>query len=50
LPPGKRSARTRIDKSDRFARRVATFDRHALADIKHFVNNVSLPADAEYPL
>jgi enoyl-CoA hydratase/carnithine racemase len=34
---------------DRFARRVATFDRQALADIKHFVNMVSLPADAEFP-
>jgi enoyl-CoA hydratase/carnithine racemase len=34
---------------DRFARRVATFDRRALADIKHFVNGVSLPADAEFP-
>jgi len=34
---------------DRFARRVATFDRQALADIKHFVNNVSLPADEEFP-
>jgi enoyl-CoA hydratase/carnithine racemase len=34
---------------DRFARRVSTFDRQALADIKHFVNNVSLPADEEFP-
>src|SRR5713101_9464456 len=34
---------------DRFARRVSTFDRQALADIKHFVNNVSLPPDAEFP-
>ena len=34
---------------DRFARRVATFDRQALADIKHFVNNVSLPPDGEFP-
>ncbi len=33
----------------RFARRVATFDRQALADIKHFVDNVSLPPDAEFP-
>jgi enoyl-CoA hydratase/carnithine racemase len=32
---------------DRFARRVATFDRRALAEIKRFVNDVSLPADAE---
>jgi hypothetical protein len=32
-----------------FARRVATFDRQALADIKHFVDNVSLPPDAEFP-
>jgi len=30
-------------------RRVSTFDRQALADIKHFVNNVSLPADEEFP-
>ena len=37
------------DFVDRFARRVATFDRQALADIKHFVNNVSLPADEEFP-
>jgi enoyl-CoA hydratase/carnithine racemase len=34
---------------DRFARRVSTFDRQALADIKHFVNKVSLPAEAEFP-
>jgi enoyl-CoA hydratase/carnithine racemase len=27
----------------RLARRVSTFDREALADIKYFVNNVSLP-------
>ena len=34
---------------DRFARRVSTFDRQALADIKHFINRVSLPADEEFP-
>ena len=34
---------------DRFARRVAAFDRQALADIKHLVDNVSLPPDAEFP-
>ena len=34
---------------DRFARRVSTFDRQALADIKHFVNEVSLPADEAFP-
>ena len=34
----------------RFARRVSTFDRQALADIKHFVTRVSLPADEEFPL
>ena len=34
---------------DRFARRVSTFDRQALADIKHFVNKVSLPDDEEFP-
>ena len=33
----------------RFARRVSAFDRQALADIKHFVNRVSLPADEEFP-
>src|SRR5882724_11668351 len=32
-----------------FARRVSTFDRQALTDIKHFVNRVSLPADEEFP-
>jgi enoyl-CoA hydratase/carnithine racemase len=34
---------------DAFARRVSRFDRQALADIKHFVNAVSLPADEEFP-
>ena len=34
---------------DHFARRVSTFDRQALADIKHFVNKVSLPDDVEFP-
>jgi enoyl-CoA hydratase/carnithine racemase len=34
---------------DHFARRVSTFDRQALTDIKHFVNKVSLPADEEFP-
>jgi len=34
---------------DHFARRVSTFDRQALADIKHFINRVSLPADEELP-
>ena len=37
------------DFVDRFARRVSTFDRQALADIKHFVNKVSLPADEGFP-
>jgi len=37
------------DFVDRFARRVSTFDRQALADIKHFVNEVSLPADEGFP-
>jgi enoyl-CoA hydratase/carnithine racemase len=37
------------DFVDRFARRVSTFDRQALAEIKHFVNKVSLPADEEFP-
>jgi len=32
---------------DRFARRVSKFDRQALADIKHFVNNVSLNLKAD---
>ena len=36
------------DVVDRFARRVSTFDRQALADIKHFVNKVSLPADETF--
>jgi hypothetical protein len=34
--------------ADRFARRVSTFDRQALKDIKYFVNNVSLPSDEEF--
>ena len=33
----------------RFARRVSTFDWRALADIKHFVDAVSLPADEGFP-
>ena len=37
------------DFVDRFARRVAAFDRQALLDIKHFVNRVSLPNDEEFP-
>jgi enoyl-CoA hydratase/carnithine racemase len=37
------------DFVDRFACRVSTFDRQALADIKHFVNKVSLPADEGFP-
>src|SRR5260370_323723 len=37
------------DFVDRFARRVSTFDRQALADIKYFVNEVSLPADGGFP-
>jgi enoyl-CoA hydratase/carnithine racemase len=37
------------DFVDRFARRVSSFDRQALADIKHYVNKVSLPADEEFP-
>jgi enoyl-CoA hydratase/carnithine racemase len=34
---------------DRFARRIAGFERQALLDIQHFVNIVSLPPDAEFP-
>jgi enoyl-CoA hydratase/carnithine racemase len=34
---------------DRFADRVSMFDRQALADIKRFVNKVSLPPDEEFP-
>ena len=34
---------------DRFARRVAAFDRQALTDIKQFVNKFSLPDDEEFP-
>jgi enoyl-CoA hydratase/carnithine racemase len=37
------------DFVDRFARRVSAFDRQALADIKHFVNEISLPADEGFP-
>jgi enoyl-CoA hydratase/carnithine racemase len=37
------------DFIDRFARRISTCDRQALADIKHFVNEVSLPADEGFP-
>jgi len=37
------------DFVDSFTRRVSTFDRQALADIKHFVNEISLPADEEFP-
>src|SRR6266850_1362760 len=37
------------DFVDRFARRVSTFDRQALDDIKHFINRVSLPPDEEFP-
>jgi enoyl-CoA hydratase/carnithine racemase len=37
------------DFAGRFARRVSAFDRQALADIKHFINNVSLPPDEEFP-
>ncbi|HZE48188.1 MAG TPA: enoyl-CoA hydratase/isomerase family protein, partial [Jatrophihabitantaceae bacterium] len=33
----------------RFARRVSTFERQALADIKHFVDAISLPADEGFP-
>src|SRR2546427_3533743 len=38
------------DFVSRFARRLSTFDRQGMADIKHFVNTVSLPADEEFPL
>lgn len=38
------------DFVDRFARRVSNFDRGALADIKHFVNEATFPADAAFPL
>jgi enoyl-CoA hydratase/carnithine racemase len=37
------------DFVDHFTRRVSTFDRQALADIKYFVDNISLPADQELP-
>jgi enoyl-CoA hydratase/carnithine racemase len=37
------------DFVDRFARRVSTFDRQALTDIKHFVNEASLPGDEGFP-
>src|SRR6267142_1043449 len=35
------------DFVSRFARRLSTFDRQGVADIKHFVNRVSLPPDEE---
>jgi len=38
------------DFVSRFARRLSTFDRQGVADIKHFINKVSLPADEEFPL
>jgi len=34
---------------DRFARRVAAFDRQGLMEIKQFVNRFSLPDDDEFP-
>jgi enoyl-CoA hydratase/carnithine racemase len=34
---------------DRFARRVAAFDREGLADIKRLINKASLPPDEEFP-
>ena len=34
---------------DRFARRVSTFNRVALSDIKHFVNEASRPSDEDFP-
>jgi len=37
------------DFVSRFARRLSTFDRQGVTDIKHFVNRVSLPADEEFP-
>jgi enoyl-CoA hydratase/carnithine racemase len=37
------------DFVDRFARRVSTFDRQALTDIKHFVNEASQPGDEGFP-
>jgi enoyl-CoA hydratase/carnithine racemase len=37
------------DFVDRFTRRLSTFDRRALADIKHFVNEASLPPDGVFP-
>lgn len=37
------------DFIDRFARRVAAFDRQGLMDIKQFVNKFSLPDDEEFP-
>jgi enoyl-CoA hydratase/carnithine racemase len=36
------------DFVDRFARRIATFDPVAVAQIKHFVDVASLPEDAEF--
>ncbi|MFE3410531.1 enoyl-CoA hydratase/isomerase family protein [Streptomyces mirabilis] len=37
------------DFVSRFAERVAKFDRRAIATVKEFVNDASLPADEEFP-
>jgi enoyl-CoA hydratase/carnithine racemase len=34
---------------DAFATRVSKWDRRVIADIKHYVNRYTLPADAEFP-
>jgi hypothetical protein len=35
------------DFVDKFARRIASFDKQAIADTRHLVNIASLPADSE---
>jgi enoyl-CoA hydratase/carnithine racemase len=37
------------DFVDRFANRVSNFDREALMDIKHFINQATLPSDEMFP-
>ncbi len=37
------------EETDRLARRIASFDKQALAEVKAFVDATTLPADAELP-
>ena len=36
-------------ETDRLARRLASFDKHAIAETKAFVDAITLPGDAELP-